>query len=214
MSNKDLYQEFLPRLGELQMTERRLRRLIDTAQRRQRGLMLLMEDVHNEHNLAAIARSCDAFGVQQVAFTLENPENFNPQRIPEVTASGTAKWLDYRIFTDGTAQALATLKAEGWYILATSLAHRAHSIHDVDFTQHEKLVLMVGNEHAGLSPDALAHADGYVYIPMKGFAQSFNVSVAAAISLYEITRQRDASEIDFHISREQARALVESFLQR
>jgi len=210
----ELYEEFLPRLADLQIKERRLKRLVETAQRRQRGLMVLMEDVHNEHNLAAIARSCDAFGVQQVAFTLQNPDNFNPSRVPEVTASGVAKWLDYRIFTDGTADALTTLKSEGWQILATSLQHRAHTIHEVDFTQFEKLVLMVGNEHSGLSSVAREHADGFVYIPMMGFAQSFNVSVATAISLYEITKQRESSEINFRISQDEARELADSFLQR
>lgn len=210
----ELYEEFLPRLDELQIKERRLKRLVETAQRRQRGLMVLMEDVHNEHNLAAIARSCDAFGVQQVAFTLENPDNFNPRRIPEVTATGVAKWLDYRIFTDGTADALTTLKAEGWHILATSLQHRAHAIYDIDVTQYEKLVLMVGNERSGLSPVAREHADGFVYIPMMGFAQSFNVSVATAIGLYEISRQRETSDVDFYISENEARELADSFLQR
>lgn len=210
----DLYKEFLPRLDVLQMTEGRMRRLVQTAERRQRGLMLLMEDVHNAHNLAAISRSCDAFGVQQVTFTLENFANFDPQRIPEVTATGTAKWLDYRFFTEGTAQALATLQGEGWHILATSLRPGSQPIQQIDFTQYDKLALMVGNERDGLSPAALEHADGHMYIPMHGFAQSFNVSVAAAISLYEITRQREASPRDFRLTREEARALAESFLSR
>lgn len=196
------------------MTEKRLKRLVKTARKRQRGLMLLMEDVHNEHNLAAISRSCDAFGVQKVAFTLENPDHFNPKRIPQVTARGAAKWLDYRIFSDGTANALQTLKSEGWHIVATSLRPGATPLHTVDFTQYEKLVLMVGNEHEGLSPAALEHADGAVYIPMQGFTQSFNVSVAAALCLYEITRQRNASPIDFRISLEESRALAEDFLTR
>ncbi len=210
----ELFEEFLPRLPELQMTEKRLKRLVKTARKRQRGLMLLMEDVHNEHNLAAISRSCDAFAVQNVAFTLENPDNFDSTRIPKVTASGAAKWLDYRIFTDGTTNALETLKSEGWHILATSLRPGAKSIHAMDFTQYEKLVLMVGNEHAGLSPAALEHADGAVYIPMHGFTQSFNVSVASALCLYEITRQRNASPVDFRISLEEARILAEDFLRR
>ncbi|MCA9912154.1 MAG: RNA methyltransferase [Anaerolineae bacterium] len=210
----ELLEEFLPRLPELQMTQNRLQRLVKTACKRQRGLMLLMEDVHNEHNLAAISRSCDAFGVQQVAFTLENPDHFNPSRIPQVTARGAAKWLDYRIFTDGTTNALQTLHSEGWHLLATSLHPGARPLHTVDFTQYEKLVLMVGNEHAGLSPAALEHADQSIYIPMQGFTQSFNVSVAAALCLYEITRQRNASPVDFRISLEDARSLVEDFLQR
>lgn len=204
----------MPQLEALQITERRLRRIVEVAAQRQRGMMVIMEDVHNPHNLAAIARSCDAFGVQNLAFTLENHELFDPSQVGKVTATGASKWLDYRIFTDGTRPALTTLKSEGWHIMATWVNPEAQSIHALDFTQYENLALMVGNEHAGLSPAAIDLADSYVYLPMLGFAQSFNVSVATALTLFEITRQRLASEKNFRLSREEARWLAADFLQR
>jgi tRNA (guanosine-2'-O-)-methyltransferase len=200
--------------GADQLTERRLRRIIQIARQRQRGLMLIMEDVHNPHNLAAIARSCDAFGVQNLAFTLENNELFDPQHTGKITSASASKWLDYRIFENGTQPALTTLKNEGWHIMATDLMPGARSLYDVDFCAYDRLALMVGNEHAGISPKAREMADSFVKIPMQGMIQSFNVSVAAAIALSEITRQRQTCETDFHLPDDDAEALIADFVLR
>lgn len=195
---------------------RRLHKLATVARQRQRDLLLIMEDVHNEHNLAAIARSCDAFGVQHIAFTMENEALFNPAQISNITSSGAAKWLDYRIFEGGTEPAFATLHAEGWHIMATYVGDQveSHNLYDIDIPRIERLALLVGNEHAGISPKALEHADSFVKIPMYGMVQSFNVSVAAAICLAEITRQRHASPINFFISEDEALALTADFVKR
>jgi len=199
---------------EQQTTESRRQRLRQTAEGRQRGLMVLMEDVYNPHNLAAIARSCDAFGVQEISFTLENHDLFDPAQLGMVSSRSASKWLDYRIFEDGTEDCLKTLKSEGWHILATLAEEDTPSLYDVDLAQYEKLVVMVGNEHAGLSPKAAALADSGVYIPMRGLIRSFNVSVATALILAEITRQRAASPANFSISPEEADALYADFLLR
>jgi len=211
---EDILQTLMQSPLATQMTERRVQRLVTTACQRQRGLMVIMEDVHNPHNLAAIARSCDAFGVQQVAFTAENEALFDPTAIGRVTSASASKWLDYRMFTNGTRDALTTLKSEGWHILATWVNPDAKSINEVDFTQYDKLALLVGNEHAGISPTAIELADSYAYIPMMGMIESFNVSVAAALSLFEISRQRSASSIDFNLPHDAALALAQDFMKR
>lgn len=200
--------------GARQLTARRLRRIVKIASQRQRGLMCIMEDVHNPHNLAAIARSCDAFGVQDVAFTLENHDLFDPRSTGTITSASASKWLDYRIFETGTEHGLTTLKAEGWHIMATVLAPEATPIYEVNFCEYDRLALMVGNEHAGISPKGKALADSFVKIPMQGMIQSFNVSVAAAIALSEIARQRNACERDFTLGEEGAQALIADFVQR
>jgi tRNA (guanosine-2'-O-)-methyltransferase len=198
-----------------QLTERRLRRIADVIEQRQRGLMMMMEDVHDPHNLAAIARSCDAFGVQRVAFSLQNEDLFDPTETTiKLTSSGANKWLDYHIFEAGTDVAMQALQQAGWHIAATLVDARAQSIYDVDFARHNKLVLLVGNEHAGISPTAIDHADSFVYLPMHGMVESFNVSVAAALSLFEITRQRQASRRDFRLPIATQRALADAFIER
>lgn len=210
----DLLAGFMHFVEKGAITERRLKRVIETASQRQGGLMMLMEDVHNPHNLMAIARSCDAFGVQNIAFTMEDEHLFDPKQLGKVSSASASKWLDYRIFENGTREALTTLKGEGWHVMATWVNPDAKSIYDIDFTEHDKLVLMVGNEHAGISQTAVELADSYMYIPMQGMIESFNVSVAAALSLFEANRQRRASDKDFSLSDEELQDLVADFVIR
>lgn len=197
-------------------TLRRQARIEAVAARRQRGLMVLMEDVYNPHNLAAIARSCDAFGVQDIAFTVADADDFDIHEAGKYTSSGASKWLDYRTFADGTAACLRTLKGEGWHVMATVLADDALSLYDVDFTAPhlEKLVVMVGNEKDGISPIGAEMADSRMVIPMQGMIQSFNVSVATALTLAEITRQRRASPRRYTLSDEDAARLARDFALR
>lgn len=196
------------------ITERRLQRVIETATNRQRDLMMMMEDVHNPHNLMAIARSCDAFGVQNVAFTLEDENLFNPHEIGKVTSASASKWLDYRLFENGTRRAITTLQNEGWHVMATWVNPDARSIYEIDFTAYDKLVLMVGNEKDGISKTAIECADSFMYIPMQGMIESFNVSVAAALTLFEATRQRRASSKDFSLKDDALQALIDDFVVR
>jgi tRNA (guanosine-2'-O-)-methyltransferase len=210
----DLLSEFMHFVEKDQLTERRLKRVVNAAGHRQRGIMVIMEDVHDPHNLAAIARSCDAFGIQEIAFTMEDEKLFDPKETGKISSASASKWLDYRVFENGTRDALTTLKNEGWHIMATWVNPDAKSIHDIDFTHHDKLALLLGNEHAGISQSAIELADSYMYIPMMGMIQSFNVSVAAALSLFEVTRQRLASEKDFFLPKDEARELIADFAVR
>ncbi|MGB1285257.1 MAG: TrmH family RNA methyltransferase [Aggregatilineales bacterium] len=199
-----------------QMTDARLARLRQVAQNRQRGIMVMMEDVHNVHNLSAIARSCDAFGIQQVAFSMEDEDLFDPTLQGNITSASASKWLDYRIFHQGTTHALTTLKAEGWHLLATVMADDAVSMYTLDFSQprFDKLVVLVGNEREGLSQTAMNLADTRMTIPMQGMIQSFNVSVAAALTLFEVSRQRMASDRDYLLDDAAKEALFLDFVAR
>lgn len=198
------------------LTEARLQRIREVVANRQRGLMVLMEDVYNPHNLAAIARSCDAFGVQQVAFTVENNALFDPKEIGRISSSSASKWLDYRTFLDGARRCIETLHDEGWHVMATLVSSKAKAIYDIDFTlpQYERLVVMVGNERDGLSLAAAEAADSHMVIPMQGMIRSFNVSVATAVTLAEITRQRRASDRSYALPPDEARALTASLVKR
>ena len=195
-------------------TQARHEKLQRAVAQRQRGLLVMMEDVYNPHNLAAVARSCDAFGVQQVAFTLQGAENFDPDEVGRVSSSSASKWLDYRIFEHGSLDAIHTLRQAGYTIVASALTDNAVSLYEVDFTAHPAIALLLGNERAGLSEQALQHSDVVVQIPMLGVVQSFNVSVAASLLLYEITRQRRASHIDYTLDTAEQAALLHNFLRR
>lgn len=194
------------------VTPRRLAKIERTARHRQRGLMVVMEDVHNPHNLQAIARSCDAFGVQHLSVILETLERFDPTVEGRASSSSAHKWLDYTVYQD-TAAGLEAIRREGWHLLATVADPDAPALDAVDLT-HERLAVLVGNEKEGLSARALEAADTHVTIPMFGMIESFNVSVATALLLYEITRQRRASGRDHRISAPEANALLLDFLTR
>ncbi len=169
-------------------TDKRLKKLRGVAERRQSGFTVVVEDVFDPHNLGAISRSCDAFGIQEINVIFEEQPPFDPKEVGKNSSTATNKWLNYRIH-QGTEQALRTLKREGWLIVATVLDPAAEPIYAVDLCQ-PKIALLFGNEKTGLSSRAIALADKQVTIPMLGIAQSMNVSVSAALAIYEVTRQR------------------------
>ena len=174
-----------------QPTPARLHKLQRAASSRQPGLTVVLEDVQDPHNLGAISRSCDAFGVQNLHVIFADSTTFDPKAIGKNSSTATNKWLRYHTYADSDS-ALRALKNDGWQIIATDLDETAESIYEADLC-HPRLALLLGNERDGLSQTALDMADRRITIPMRGIAQSLNVSVTAALCLYEITRQRMAN---------------------
>ena len=173
---------------ETMPSEERLRKLKRIAAQRQAGFTVVIEDVFDPHNLGAIARSCDAFGIQEINVIFETHPEFDPKEVGKNSSTATNKWLNYRIHYS-TESALHTLKDEGWQLVATVIDEEATSIFDVEMS-HPKIALLIGNEKTGLSATAISLADRKITIPMRGIAQSMNVSVSAALMIYEVTRQR------------------------
>ena len=167
------------------LTLHRVQRLIEVLNHRTLHIVVGMEAVDDGHNQAAILRSADAFGVQEVAVVVGQAP-FEPSK--RVT-QGAHKWLTIRKYPD-IATAMAELRARGYRIWASRLHPEAVPLDEVDLSR--PAVFFFGNEHEGLSEDAIRHADGSFVIPMVGFAQSLNVSVAAAITLYHTTRRARA----------------------
>jgi len=154
---------------------------------RQEGVIVL-EDIHDPHNAAAVWRSCDGFGFQKVYLIFEKEKGFNPKKIGKASSSSANKWLDFKIFRS-TKEGVEELKKEGYKIFATVLDKKAKKLDKANF-KTKKMAIMLGNEHRGLSETAIKMADEKIYIPMKGMVQSFNLSVTAAIVMYEVDRQR------------------------
>lgn len=167
-------------------TERRALRIHTTLQRRQPDLTVVLEDVHDPHNVSAVLRSCDAVGVLDVhlVYVQEEP----PRRVFARSTSGSAaKWLRFFTYT-AIDDCYATLRGQGLSILASALGKERGMLFDKDLSQ--PVALVFGNEQRGVSPDALAGADGTFVIPMMGMVQSLNISVACAVTLFEAMRQR------------------------
>jgi tRNA (guanosine-2'-O-)-methyltransferase len=171
----------------MQRSERRTARIREVLRNRLTDLTVVIENIHDPHNVSAILRSCDAVGVQRVEL-LYTSEPF--PRIGRKSSSSAGKWVDRRTHRS-VDECYTFLRAEGFVVWATSLSERAGSLYDLDLTA--RVALVFGNEHRGVSADAAQKADGLFKIPMRGMIESLNVSVACAVSLFEALRQRLAS---------------------
>lgn len=149
---------------------------------RTRHICVMVEDIYQSHNASAVLRSCDCFGVQDV-HVVEQHNRFCPN---SEVAMGSNKWVDVYKYKD-TLQAYDALRARGYQVIATTPHENDSMIGDLDITRPTCLVF--GTELTGLTETAIAHADGYVKIPMYGFTESFNISVCAALSLFSVTER-------------------------
>lgn len=165
-------------------TEKRLYRITKTLTERQQSLSVIIENVHDPHNVSAIFRTCDAVGIPDVTL-LYTQEDF--PRISKVTSASAYKWVN-RSRSSSVEDCYKSYREKGYKIYASLLSEDAVDLYDIDFT--EKCVVVLGNEHRGISEEAASQADKVFYIPMHGMIQSLNVSVAAAVTLYEAQRQR------------------------
>jgi tRNA (guanosine-2'-O-)-methyltransferase len=166
------------------MTPERFEKLKAVLARRQPDLTVLMEDVHKTHNIAAIIRTCDAVGVFEAHAVSEDPE----LRRHHMIAAGTRKWVPVHTYATLEA-AVGRIREQGLHIVAAHLDEEAVDYRELDYTQ--PIALLLGSELWGVSPDAARLADITVRVPMHGLVESLNVSVAAALVLFEAARQRE-----------------------
>lgn len=165
-------------------TDRRLQKITKVVNARQHSLRVVLENIHDPHNVSAIFRTSDAAGVPKISL-IYNVEQF--PRISKTSSSSANKWVEKDNFSS-VEDCYTALRKEGFKIYASLLAPDAVDLYSIDFT--EKIAVVLGNENRGISTDAAALADERFYIPMHGMIQSLNVSVAAAVTLYEAQRQR------------------------
>lgn len=165
-------------------TEKRIAKITKAAKARQKSLFVVLENIHDPHNVSAIYRSCDAVGILKIGlvYTIEKFP-----KISRVTSSSANKWIETIKF-NSIEECVNYLKENGYKIYVSILDESAKSIYDIDFTIPSAIVM--GNEHRGVSKEFINYADEKIYIPMRGMIQSLNVSVATAVTLYEALRQR------------------------
>ena len=165
-------------------TEKRFKKIERVTAARQFSLRVVLENIHDPHNVSAIYRTCDAIGVPQVDL-LYTYEKF--PKISSVSSASSKKWVDQKKY-DSTEECVKQLKDDGFKIYGTILSDKAEDIYDLDLT--DKVAIVMGNEHRGISEEIIEACDKHIYIPMRGMIQSLNVSVATAVVLYEAQRQR------------------------
>ena len=166
------------------ISDRRKERFDEVISNRTNHLRIVLENVYQGHNASAVLRSCDCFGIQNVHFI----ENRNHLRISDDVAMGSSNWLTIERHSkseNNTVEAIRHLKSLGYRIVATTPHKNDYTIDELPVDS--KLALVFGTEIDGISQDVFDLADEFVKIPMYGFTESFNVSVCAALCMYELT---------------------------
>jgi tRNA (guanosine-2'-O-)-methyltransferase len=153
---------------------------------RTRTLTVVMEAFCDPQNVNAVLRTCEAFGIQAL-HAIEGP--MKPYERNKQISQNADKWLDVRRWAS-TRECLEHLRAEGFAIYVTHLEDGSRPLGELSFAG--KVALVFGNEHRGVSEEARALSDASYAIPMRGFVQSLNVSVAAAISIAKAVERREA----------------------
>ncbi len=204
--DQDLYNHLLSYL-----TASRIQRFEDVIQHRTRYITYVIEDVFQVHNASAVVRSCDCFGIQD----LHVIESRNTYVTDKNIALGAGKWVNihkYKDVENTTSNCLTHLKKKGYKIAATTP-------HENDFTLStiplkEPLAIVFGTEKNGITQEVKDNADYFLKIPMYGFTESLNISVAAAITAQNLYERMKAEHIDWKMSLEEENELRMQWLKK
>lgn len=176
------------------LTGERVQTLRRTLALRTRYMTILTENTFHPQNASALVRHCEAFGVQDL-HTVETMCRFDPS---VNIVRGTDKWIDI-IRHDSTEEAIASLKASGYRIVATT-PHRESCTPETFDVEKGRFCLVFGTEHAGVSPQIISAADEFLRIPMCGMVESLNVSASAAILIYMLSQRMRLSDVAWRLS--------------
>jgi tRNA (guanosine-2'-O-)-methyltransferase len=179
------------------VSERRKGRLVEVLDERTNHLTVVLEDVYQSHNFSAVLRSADIFGIQNIHFI----ENRNKYKISEDVSMGSTQWLTlnrYQKFENNTRECITQLKNKGYRIVATSLNERSVTLDQLNVDK--PIALIFGTELTGISEDVQDMADEFVYLPMFGFTESFNISVCAALCMHELSTKIRAQVPDYKLT--------------
>lgn len=183
------------------VNENRLMLIDKILDLRTRYVTLVLEDIYQPHNASAVLRTCDCFGIQDVHII----ENRNRYELNPEVELGAAQWLSlnrYNKQRNNTKEAIGSLKKSGYRIVAATPHKEDADVQDFDLSAG-KVAIMLGTEMQGLSQEAQELADEFVKIPMMGFTESFNISVSAAIILYELNYRLRNSDLPWKLHAEE-----------
>jgi tRNA (guanosine-2'-O-)-methyltransferase len=191
-----------------QLTDHRRERMLKTSGQRTNHVRLIVQDVHQPHNVSACIRSAEAFGVQNIdVVTLST--KFNPSTV----ARGVDEWVSITKH-ESVSSCISDLRKQG-YVIASAFPHgNARSLHELPVDR--PIAVAFGNEHEGLDPAWREMSDMCFTIPMFGIVESLNISVCAAITLHELTTKARNSlpPETYNLSRHARRELLNNWICR
>jgi tRNA (guanosine-2'-O-)-methyltransferase len=193
VGNKQELLTFLQR----HMTLKRSNRFEEVLKFRTRHFTIALEDLFQQRNANAVVRTADCYGIQDVHII----ENHHEYKISSGISKGAEKWINIHLYDrngNNTGACIEKLKNHGYRIIAASPHRDDTYVEDYDITVRSAFFL--GGEKEGLSSAIMDAADGFVKLPMFGFTESFNISVAAALLLENLTRRLRQSSIQWQLS--------------
>lgn len=196
---------------ESYVTENRKTLFQKVLAERTRHFTVVLEDIYQPHNASAVVRSCDIFGIQDV-YAIETKYT---NKVSRHVSRGAQKWLTFHKYNEdgnNTAACFEDLKNKGYQIIGTSPHYDANLLSDFDITKPSAFVF--GAEKDGISDYVKEHADGFLKIPMVGFTESLNISVAVAIILQDVTTRMKKSEVSWQLTSEEQENLYFEWVQQ
>ena len=196
-----MQKELITYLAEF-ITPERFQLFEKVLEKRTAYITVVLEDIFQPQNASAVLRTCDCFGIQHVHII----ENRNKFKIDKEVAMGASKWLNihkYHQKNNNSLHAIQSLKNQGYRIVATSPHYNDQNLPDFDLKKG-KTAIIFGSELPGISNTIIQEADEFMKIPMFGFTESFNISVSAAIVLYQLTEKlRNLPEQEWQLTDEE-----------
>ena len=179
--NETAYPEDAWKLLSGRLTPQRSQKMQEVAAQRTKHLRLIIQDVHNPHNISACIRSAEAFGIQHVhVVALKN--SFKTSTV----ARGAGNWLSIHKH-DSIEDCAESLHKLGYSIAAGMPTQSSSPLHEMDLSK--PVAVLFGNEHEGVSPEWKKHIGLYFTIPMVGVVESLNISVSAAITMQHLSHR-------------------------
>lgn len=183
---------------------------------RTRYITVVLEDIFQSHNASAVLRTCDCTGVQDVHIV----EKRNEYEINRDVALGSNQWLTLHYYNkgmenrgdDSIAMAVNALRKEGYRIVVTS-PHKEGTTPETFDLNKGKAALLFGTELKGLTGSALELADEFIWIPMTGFTESYNISVSAAVILYSLRKRLEQSSLEWKLGAKEKTEIMLGWLR-
>ena len=191
-----------------QLTDHRRERMIQTASHRTKHVRLVVQDVHQPHNISACIRSAEAFGVLDIdVVTLT--KKFSASTV----ARGVDEWVN--IHRHETVDDCIRRLHDNGYLVAAAFPH-GKAVSLADLPVDRPIAVAFGNEHEGLATEWRDKADVCFTIPMFGIVESLNISVCAAITIHELTSKarRILNSDQFHLSPADQKELLNQWICR
>lgn len=189
------------------LKDQRRERLHSVLDNRTNHFCVAIEDLFYERNSGAIIRTADGYGIQNI-HVIEPRDSFK-SKVTNIISKGAEKWVTKTQHDDvdnGAKMCIDQLRSEGYQIVATSPHKDGHTIHDFDISK--KSAFFLGAEKTGISDFVMEEADAYISMPIYGFTESYNVSVANAILLHELVNRLRKSDIDWKLSESERQDLL------